>query len=316
MEIDCAYDDSFFRKNNIIGRFPFSKSSVKPIVNIIDVIVVKKHIDLKSVVNNFDLTFCEIWYDGTTIHANNLSGAINKVGKLKEDYLIKLLNQKNMFTCARMIKYHDKDYIIENIDINYCKKLADEKNVTLSNFKSNSEIIYKLSEGNNVAGKKYEIEEFTILLLIKTIIKEYNEGIHTGTYDNLCEKIFGKNPNITMMKLTIFVEFFLHIFNDEVSNITFYSFNEFLSQINEKNACKYYKAILSLNKNLMYMPSYLTQNMIDVINDNIKDESGKLLFDGINIYVKDPSVASDDYSWFAHHNQKKMIFNFNLKILN
>ena len=75
-----AYDQSFFRKNNILARFRLFSG----LYTYIDIMIIPDDITLLSVVTNFDLTFCEIWYDGKTVSAVDPAGILAKTGMLKK----------------------------------------------------------------------------------------------------------------------------------------------------------------------------------------------------------------------------------------
>lgn len=106
------YDDSFFRKNDIIGRFLISISFTL----YIDILVVKNEKSLVDVVKSFDLSFCKTWYDGINIFAINPNDVLNKEGTLSPDYLKPYL-EGNTFTLGRIDKYRDKGYkILINLD--------------------------------------------------------------------------------------------------------------------------------------------------------------------------------------------------------
>ena len=112
-----AYDESFFRKNNILARFLLvsldqHSSIVDQFYPNIDIMIIPDDITLKSVVTNFDLTFCEIWYDGKTVQASDPAGILAKTGKLKKDYVEKLLVYLNHFTIKRLEKYVKKGFTI------------------------------------------------------------------------------------------------------------------------------------------------------------------------------------------------------------
>jgi hypothetical protein len=102
-----AYDRSFFRRNHILARFPMRKRLMS-----IDIIIVKNSIPLLDVVRNFDLTFCEIWYDGNTVNAVDPIGVLSKTGQLKPDYVSLLLVNFNKFTIKRMEKYKRRGFTI------------------------------------------------------------------------------------------------------------------------------------------------------------------------------------------------------------
>ena len=116
-----SYDQSFFRKNNILARFSFDHNVFREIVRkqtevvrfpVIDVMIIPDEIPLLSVVTNFDLSFCETWYDGYYVKAVDAKGVLTKTGTLKKDYTDKLLLDLNRFTVKRLKKYIKKGYII------------------------------------------------------------------------------------------------------------------------------------------------------------------------------------------------------------
>jgi len=128
-----SYDQSFFRKNNILARFLLQQDfpNVLPIGITIDTTrreaiekrVIFPDIDIMiipdppnglilDVVTNFDLTFCEIWYDGMNVNAQDPKGIMSKTGVLKKDYVDELLVSLNNFTLRRVQKYINKGYSI------------------------------------------------------------------------------------------------------------------------------------------------------------------------------------------------------------
>ena len=114
-----AYDESFFKKNNILGRFMFV---VKDLIYL-DILIVSNDKPLTDVVDSFDLTFCKIWYDGISVNARDPTGIINKTGSLEQDYVKTLLNG-NFFTSKRIEKYKNKGY---KISINLEESFVLEK---------------------------------------------------------------------------------------------------------------------------------------------------------------------------------------------
>ena len=106
-----SYDQSFFRKNNILARFSFN-TVIRRKFPLIDVMIIPDEIPLLNVVTNFDLSFCEIWYDGYYVKAVDPKGVLTKTGTLKKDYTDKLLLDLNRFTVKRLKKYIKKGYII------------------------------------------------------------------------------------------------------------------------------------------------------------------------------------------------------------
>lgn len=118
-----AYDDSFFRKNNIMGRFYtiYNKSEFNFIrrnkVLEADIIVIPDHIPLENVVTNFDLTFCQVWWDGDKIHSFDVEDIRSKSGSLNQEYVSSYLNM-NTFIMNRILKYRNRGFNIK-IDISH-----------------------------------------------------------------------------------------------------------------------------------------------------------------------------------------------------
>lgn len=141
-----SYDQSFFRKNNIIARFFTVMNSEKfydqyqdrydriyrryrKILDV-DVMIIPDHIPLENVVTNFDLTFCQVWWDGEKIHSYDIDDIKSKSGSLNPQYVESYLNV-NTFIIDRILKYKKRGFTIK-IDIsgvgeNVIKK--DEKTI-------------------------------------------------------------------------------------------------------------------------------------------------------------------------------------------
>lgn len=127
-----VYDQSFFRKNHISTRFFLSSFDNYKYNYTIDVMVIPDEFDIKSVITNFDLTFCEVWWDGKEVGGTNIDDTINKTGILRKDYEKALIEDGNMFILNRISKYNKRGFTIKysnnakvskNQSINYGKKL-------------------------------------------------------------------------------------------------------------------------------------------------------------------------------------------------
>ena len=89
-----AYDKSFFKKNNILSRFSFfNLKGLKPI----DLMIIDDNVTVNSVVSNFDLSFCEIWFDGENVYSNDPESLKTKTGYLKKDYAEYVFTYFNKF---------------------------------------------------------------------------------------------------------------------------------------------------------------------------------------------------------------------------
>jgi hypothetical protein len=124
-KLQPPYDRSFFVKNNILLRLPmtgrgftnnspmylalderytYNFSYIK-----IDVLVVNDSVPLTSVPENFDLSFCKVWWNGNEVFATNPDDIRNKTGTLSVEYVSALL-QGNRFTLDRITKYKNRGF--------------------------------------------------------------------------------------------------------------------------------------------------------------------------------------------------------------
>ena len=124
------YDQSFFKRNNILSRFRMYDLLYR--YPDIDLMIIPDAIPLRNVVTNFDLSFCEIWYDGITVEAVDPTGVLSKKGVLKKDYLENLLVFFNMYTIKRMRKYKIRGFTIDIIcfQSSYTFQNSIQKHVT------------------------------------------------------------------------------------------------------------------------------------------------------------------------------------------
>ena len=106
-----AYDQSFFRKNNIISRVALTKWTEPPL-NPVDIMIIPDKIEPSNVVTNFDLTFCEIWYNGSEVKGTNVKDSLLKEGRLRKEYQEALLVYFNPFILKRIKKYLKRGYKI------------------------------------------------------------------------------------------------------------------------------------------------------------------------------------------------------------
>jgi len=123
-----AYDDSFLRKNKIMWviTLPLRVTRINDFLNIdsFDVMVVADKILTESVVQNFDLTCSETWYNGVEVKSTeNITDNMNCY--LRQDYITSLLNG-NYFIYNRIKKYSKRGF---KIDFQLPKSL---KNITFT----------------------------------------------------------------------------------------------------------------------------------------------------------------------------------------
>jgi len=128
--ISPAYDESFLRANNIKIRFNLiyeGRIGREILKTSIDIMIVDDSLKLEDVVYNFDLTFCQVYFDGEKFVAFHPEHVIDRSGFLEDSY-IKSLMKFNKFTINRIQKYKEKNYTIKyNLDKTYCDKQLEMK---------------------------------------------------------------------------------------------------------------------------------------------------------------------------------------------
>lgn len=80
--------------------------------NKIDIMAIRNKKNITDVVQNFDFTFCQIWYDGEDLHATHPQDVRNKNGTLRGIYNKEFID-KFIFIRKRCKKYLRKGYTID-----------------------------------------------------------------------------------------------------------------------------------------------------------------------------------------------------------
>uniref|UniRef100_A0A6C0IH90 Uncharacterized protein n=1 Tax=viral metagenome TaxID=1070528 RepID=A0A6C0IH90_9ZZZZ len=97
---------------------PRKKLSFQSIKYEIDIMVVRNRRTPLQVVNNFDLSFCQTWFDGERIYASYKEDVLTKNGTLQGEY-IPLYLEGNFFLKRRIDKYAARGYTIRIHDKEY-----------------------------------------------------------------------------------------------------------------------------------------------------------------------------------------------------
>ena len=225
-----AYDESFFRKNNILARFLLvsldqHSSIVDQFYPNIDIMIIPDDITLKSVVTNFDLTFCEIWYDGKTVSAVDPAGILAKTGMLKKDYVENLLVYLNHFTIKRVEKYVIKGFTISyDLEPGYTFKkksrnvLSPEEWVV---YKLYNYIVFgtdrhaqHLVEDSFKIVCSYPLTKYTLVGL-QDMLKKLQTNL---TEDDINNNVYG-----SMDERSYFMELFVYEPNDQWNDYDYYN---------------------------------------------------------------------------------------------
>lgn len=136
IHMGSMYDESFFRRNHILIRIPMfcrfrrgrhdhrvfrgnhANYDIADSLNI-DVIVLPDEVPLLDVITNFDLSFCESWWDGDKVYSEDPDGIRLRNGRLKRNYWQALFRDLNMFTIRRIKKYQKRGFHITTCDDPY-----------------------------------------------------------------------------------------------------------------------------------------------------------------------------------------------------
>jgi len=173
-----AYDQSFFMKNNILARFRLSNYYVLNLGKYIDLMIIPDDISLTSVVQNFDLTFCEIWFDGEKVYATNIDDVLNKRGTIRQEYKEALLENFNRFIIKRIKKYTLRGFLIKY-------ECEGEKTVKIP--------IKSISPGN--------IERWVVTYLYKNLMEYEKFFIKNSTENTFLKFVTNSLQKYTMENL-------------------------------------------------------------------------------------------------------------------
>jgi hypothetical protein len=106
------YCRSFLRKNGIRSVHSILiKLDKKNQYLGVDLMAVRNRRNILSVVQNFDLTFCQIWFDGENVWSTHPEHIRNRSGILQQDYVPMMLSG-NKFLKNRMEKYASRGFTI------------------------------------------------------------------------------------------------------------------------------------------------------------------------------------------------------------
>lgn len=135
-----SYDKSFFTQNHILMRIPLISHANLPFI---DLMIIPDHIPLKTVVTNFDLTFCESWWDGKHLYASDPQGLRNREGWLKPLYRDRLFVDLNLFTIKRIRKYRRRGLTVhlsgDDVDMILNQNVEEEKHTEHTEYTEHTE---------------------------------------------------------------------------------------------------------------------------------------------------------------------------------
>lgn len=122
--------------------------------NEVDIMAVRNKRGPLAVVNNFDLTFCQVWFDGSDVYASHPDHIKAKKGELRYEYCLTLMGG-NRFLKKRIAKYMDRGFTINPdaalVNDGFLKKLIGLIGSNQSRTKCTTDLI---------PGDRFDIPEF------------------------------------------------------------------------------------------------------------------------------------------------------------
>jgi len=299
-----SYDASFLKKNNIQTRLNlllrYGENYVDAIE--IDLMIIPSHIPLVNVILNFDLSFCKIWYNGTSVYANNLIEIEKKEGYLGKDYVHKLFTELNTFTWFRLKKYIKRGFKIQFEELYNSKNvgnLINQKNTTLLNtdaikeewfvkyiirnlFKSG--IFKKLGDAHTL--RIIDKDGYSVIVYVNSIYKD-NPDMYFTNYNRIAYLASNmKDFTVESLKTAFKLTNILELIDKTKKNVSFKGILLYI--IFKKYYNKYNKSVTpydSIKNNVEYKEIVLKyldipENILNILSNYDND---KLLLYGSSI---------------------------------
>ena len=251
------YDHSFFKKNNIkfkteITLQAHSKKNIK-----CDIMVVNNGTNVLDVINNFDLTCCQVWYNGYEFNGSHLKDIHLKKAYLNEDYFISLINN-NYFIKNRIEKYTKRGF---NIEIKAIYKIT-EKSKVISDI---DKFVVKLVINYYITYLQYVVRSITLTrkdVVYIGIAYDYLNMFEYPNFDDNNFKLECKN------KCLLDIE--LRRFNWDRNNIKLLLYTMILKYVNSFNT--YSVTELKLNTLLYFGVDYkfVLKNIHSLFNTTLE----------------------------------------------
>jgi hypothetical protein len=256
-----AYDQSFFRKNNILRRTSFYKQGTPPI----DVMVVSDEVNVLTVVNNFDLDICEIWFDGVNVYTYNAEAIKTRVATLKPDYVLHYLVNHNSFTIKRMNKYISRGFNLKYvIPQGGVIDVQDTKNKTISS--PEEWVVMTIMNYYSTTFQNPDKFDFFFTYPIKEL---KFENLLNILQRFVASEVFRSSPNLMQDIEHDLEQLYVNNISDDVEKLIFHVVN---NTVNNSQSMKTIKWV-DYYKNFLLPRRYLTEVFFEVIVSNIKRDN-------------------------------------------
>ena len=210
------------RKSNLYCNSFLVRNRIREVIEIvdkdIDIVSVRNARNVTDVVQNFDLTICQVWYNGQHMYATHPQHILDMHGELQGDY-IELYKTGNRFLRNRIEKYCSRGFTIDRGTRTSCKN-AIQKAVNwllpsppapvMRSRPASYPVLQEVTDiaiHNDMDMSGYDSEEYDELPMIHSIyIKIPNDG-HTfsqviaHTLEKLYHKSYVHNNNKRFVQL-------------------------------------------------------------------------------------------------------------------
>jgi Zinc finger, ZZ type len=160
----------------------------------IDIMMIPDRIPVRQVVTNFDLSFCQVWYDGHKVETNHRKDILTKHGFLQKDYQEALFTKFNWFILSRIRKYNDRGFEVQVAYTPVLQSFFDkvDEDFELEDLDITKPIFIKVTVNHFIAGDGIVIQDNIIHFNLHedpgpygmnyieniNLVDEYGEGQH------------------------------------------------------------------------------------------------------------------------------------------
>ena len=243
--VSSEYDSSFFKKNNIKFKVEVNFKKIK-----CDIMVVGNNKTVLDVVKNFDLTCCQLWYNGKTFDGTHIKQTLNKQTYLNADYVMSLMNG-NDFIKNRLGKYTSRGFEVTLSPSKYKAKSIIKTISNIDAYVVKMVIIYYINNFMSILlelTSNYNYDAFFLRnILNRTEILRLNDNSKQLTCINKCKlyfKLLETNKNQYKVLYNVLLEYYNSFRTFSVKELFCYTFMYF--GVDFKNVLT---SILSLFKN-------------------------------------------------------------------
>ncbi len=210
------------RKSNLYCNSFLVRNRIREVIEIvdkdIDIVSVRNARNVTDVVQNFDLTICQVWYNGQHMYATHPQHILDMHGELQGDY-IELYKTGNRFLRNRIEKYCSRGFTIDRGTRTSCKNaiqkavnwlLPSDPAPVMRSRPASYPVLQEVTDiatHNDMDMSGYDSEEYDELPMIYSIyIKIPNDGntfsqVIAHTLEKLYHKSYVHNNNKRFVQL-------------------------------------------------------------------------------------------------------------------